>query len=64
MNIILIGPRGSGKSPFVKKLNDLSSIVLYISTGKITRSRIAEGGEIAERIEQIYLTGQAWPDIL
>jgi len=62
MNIILIGPPGSGKSTFVSELRVLSQNVLYISAGEITRKKILEGGEIAKQIADLYITGKAWPD--
>jgi adenylate kinase family enzyme len=62
MNIVLLGPPGSGKSTFVDNLRQLSPNVLYISTGEVTRRKIEEGGDKAEEIKRLYSSGLPWPD--
>lgn len=63
MNILLLGPQGSGKGTQAKRIAAEYGLV-HIATGDILRSAIAEGSEIGLRVQPIYDSGRLVPDDL
>ncbi len=61
MNLILLGPPGSGKGTQAKRLEQSRGIV-QLATGDMVRAAIASGGEIGQRVKAIYDAGQLVPD--
>lgn len=63
MNIIVMGPAGSGKSTQAKRLaNDLG--LLYVSTGEILRELIELGDSLGQKAKEYVLKGELVPDDL
>lgn len=61
MNIIVMGPQGSGKSTQAKRLaKDLN--LLYVSTGEILRELIELGDPLGLKAKQYVLKGELVPD--
>ena len=63
MNIVLVGPQGSGKGTQAKLLNSLLGVP-HISTGDMLREHIQAGDEIGQRVEALMRAGSLVPDEL
>ena len=63
MNILLLGPQGSGKGTQAKRIAAEYAIP-HIATGDILRSAIAAGTELGQRVRPIYESGGLVPDDL
>ena len=63
MNLLVIGPQGSGKGTQAARLSDAHGIP-HVSTGEMFRGAIAAGTELGRRVEPILAAGQLVPDDL
>ena len=63
MNLLVIGPQGSGKGTQAARLSDAHGIP-HVSTGEMFRSAIAAGTELGRRVEPILAAGKLVPDEL
>jgi len=61
MNILLLGPQGSGKGTQAKKIAATYGIP-HISSGDLYRDAIARGTELGKEVEPILAAGQLVPD--
>jgi adenylate kinase len=63
VNLLVIGPQGSGKGTQAARLSDAHGIP-HVSTGEMFRAAIAAGTELGRRVEPILTAGQLVPDDL
>jgi adenylate kinase len=63
MNVVLLGPPGTGKGTQAKRIEQRSGIV-QLSTGDMLRNAIASGSELGARVKGIMAAGQLVPDDL
>ena len=61
MNILLLGPQGSGKGTQAKKISATYGIP-HISSGDLYREAIARGTELGKQVEPILAAGELVPD--
>lgn len=63
MNILVLGPQGSGKGTQAARLAEDHGIP-HVSTGEMFRAAVATGGELGQRVEPILAAGELVPDDL
>jgi adenylate kinase len=63
MNVILVGPPGSGKGTQAKELADRFDL-RHLSTGDLLRAAVRGGSELGRRVEGILAAGELVPDAL
>jgi len=63
VNLLVLGPQGSGKGTQAKRISDGHGIP-HISTGEMFRSAIAACTELGRRVEPILASGGLVPDAL
>lgn len=63
MNLLLLGPQGSGKGTQAARI-EAEHGVPHVSTGDMFRSAIASGSEVGRRVEPILAAGDLVPDEL
>lgn len=63
MNLLVLGPQGSGKGTQAKRIA-ADYGVPHVSTGDIFRAAVAEGSELGRRVEPILAAGELVPDEL
>ncbi len=63
MNLLVLGPQGSGKGTQAKRISAEYGIP-HISTGDMFRTAIASGSELGQRVEPILAAGELVPDTL
>ena len=63
MNVLLLGPQGSGKGTQAKRIQAEYGIP-HIATGDMLRVAIADGTELGRRVKPIVDSGQLVPDDL
>ncbi len=61
MNVLLIGPPGSGKGTQGKRLADLLSLE-HLATGDLLRAEVDAGTELGRKAEAIMAAGELVPD--
>ena len=63
MNLLVLGPQGSGKGTQAARLSETHGIP-HVSTGEMFRDAIAAGNELGRRVEPILAAGKLVPDDL
>jgi adenylate kinase len=63
VNLLVIGPQGSGKGTQAARLSEAHGIP-HVSTGEMFRRAIAAGTELGRRVEPILAAGKLVPDDL
>ena len=63
MNILLLGPQGSGKGTQAKRISAEYGLA-HIATGDMLRAAMAAGSELGKRVRPIYESGSLVPDDL
>lgn len=63
MNILVLGPQGSGKGTQAARLSEDHGIP-HVSTGEMFRAAVATGSELGQRVEPILAAGELVPDDL
>ena len=63
MNLLVLGPQGSGKGTQAQRLSADHGIP-HVSTGDMFRAAIADGTELGRRVEPILAAGELVPDEL
>ena len=63
MNLLLLGPQGSGKGTQAERIAADYGIP-HVSTGNMFRAAIASGSELGRRVEPILAAGDLVPDEL
>jgi adenylate kinase len=61
MNILLLGPQGSGKGTQAKKISEAYEIP-HIATGDMFRAAIAAGSELGRQVAPLLAAGTLVPD--
>jgi adenylate kinase len=61
VNILLLGPQGSGKGTQAKKISDAYEIP-HIATGDMFRAAIAADSELGRQVAPLLASGQLVPD--
>lgn len=63
MNLLVLGPQGSGKGTQAKRIS-AAHAVPHVSTGDMFRAAIAAGSDLGRRVEPILASGELVPDDL
>jgi len=63
VNILLLGPQGSGKGTQAKRISDAYGIP-HIATGDMLRSAMSAETELGRKVKPIYDSGRLVPDDL
>ena len=63
MNLLLLGPQGSGKGTQAKLIADAYDVP-HVSTGEMLRDAIARADDLGRRVQPIVDSGQLVPDEL
>lgn len=63
MNLLVLGPQGSGKGTQAKRISSAHGIP-HVSTGDMFRAAVATGTELGRRVEPILASGDLVPDDL
>jgi adenylate kinase len=63
VNLLVLGPQGSGKGTQAKRISAEYGVP-HVSTGDIFRAAIADGSELGRRVEPILAAGALVPDDL
>lgn len=63
MNVLVLGPQGSGKGTQAKRIAARRGIP-HVSTGDMFRAAIAEGSSLGDRVRSILDAGELVPDEL
>jgi adenylate kinase len=63
LDVLLLGPQGSGKGTQAKRINEAHGIP-HVATGDILRAAMAAGTELGRKVKPIYDSGQLVPDDL
>ena len=63
MNLLVLGPQGSGKGTQAARLSEAHGIP-HVSTGEMFRAAIAADTELGRRVEPILAAGKLVPDDL
>jgi adenylate kinase len=63
MNLLVLGPQGSGKGTQAKRISAEYGIP-HVSTGDMFRAAVAAGSELGRRVEPILSAGDLVPDEL
>ena len=63
MNLLVLGPQGSGKGTQATRIAAEHGIP-HVSTGHMFRAAVAQGSELGRRVEPILATGELVPDEL
>jgi len=63
VNLLVLGPQGSGKGTQAKRISAAYGIP-HVSTGDMFRAAIAERTELGSRVEPILASGELVPDDL
>jgi adenylate kinase len=63
VNVLLLGPQGSGKGTQARRIADEYGLT-HIATGDMLRRAIAAGTPLGERVQPILESGQLVPDDL
>ena len=63
MNLLVLGPQGSGKGTQAKRISAAHGIP-HVSTGDMFRAAVAAGTELGRRVEPILASGDLVPDDL
>jgi adenylate kinase len=63
VNVLLLGPQGSGKGTQAKRIADEYGLT-HIATGDMLRRAIADGSALGKRVQPIYDSGGLVPDDL
>jgi adenylate kinase len=63
VNLLVLGPQGSGKGTQAARLSEEHGIP-HISTGEMFRSAIAAGTELGREVEPVLAAGELVPDEL
>jgi tetratricopeptide (TPR) repeat protein len=63
VNVLLIGPQGSGKGTQAKRIASAHGLV-HIATGDMLRDAVAAGTDLGRRVQPILASGRLVPDEL
>lgn len=63
MNVLVLGPQGSGKGTQARLIADAYEIP-HVSTGEMLRQAIASGSDLGRRVQPIVDAGELVPDEL
>jgi len=63
VNLLVLGPQGSGKGTQAKRISAAHALP-HVSTGDMFRAAIASGTELGRRVEPILASGDLVPDEL
>jgi adenylate kinase len=63
VNLLVLGPQGSGKGTQAKRISAAHGIP-HVSTGEMFRAAIADATELGRRVEPILASGELVPDDL
>ena len=63
MNLLVLGPQGSGKGTQASRLSE-AYVIPHISTGEMFRAAIAARTELGRRVEPIHASGELVTDDL
>ena len=61
MNILLLGPQGSGKGTQARRISDEHGLA-HVATGDMLRGAIAAGTELGRKVQPLLASGQLVPD--